>query len=266
MRKFFGGIVVSLFAAGAFGAEFSNLELTQVAHFDIGTPQEGVSTRGATGIYSNVANFSGNAFANGGAALQGANTITRLVSDDLGLINAATVTEVTQVTFAVANLNATATNCRARIRFWFDNAGTPGAYLTDADNAGASIGFSFNPFNFAPGVTLLTGNLTGAGWSLAPGTIHAGLTFDNNNGTSGATAATLNNMGVGLFDPPTEGTSSDNIFQTTAAGSFFPTANPAGSLVNFGGAPVASVGWELVPEPTSLALLAVGALAFIRRR
>jgi len=271
MRRLLVGIVASLFATSAFGAEFFGLELTQVAHIPLdqmGTPQQLGGTRGTTGIYSNVATFLGNGFANGGSALQGTNTITRLVADDLGLINASAITEVNQVTFAVANFNATNTNCRARIRFWQNGAGVPGTYLTDADNALASIGFSFNPFSFAPGVTLLTGNLTGAGWSLAAGpqTIWAGLTFDNNNGTSGATAATLDNMGVGLFDPPTEGTSTDNIFQTTAAGSFFPTSSPAGALLNFAGNPIANVGWELVPEPSSIALLALGALAVIRRR
>jgi len=267
MRKLLVGMVASLFATSAFGAEFFGLELTQVAHVPFGEAQTLGGTRGTTGIYSNVANFLGSGFANGGSALQAGNTITRLVADDLGLINSAAVTEVNQITFAVANFNATATNCRARIRFWQNGAGVPGAYLTDSDSA-TSIGFSFNPFNFAPGVTLLTGNLTGAGWSLAagPSTIWAGLTFDNNTGTSGATAATLDNMGVGLFDPPTEGTSADNLFETTAAGSFFPTPNPAGSLFNFGGAPIANAGWELVPEPSSLALLALGALALARRR
>jgi hypothetical protein len=261
-------MVASLFATSAFGVEFFGLELTQVAHVPFGEAQTIPGTRGTTGIYSNVANFLGSGFANGGSANQAGNTITRLVADDLGLINNAVVTEVNQITFAVANFNATNTNCRARIRFWQNGAGVPGTYLTDADNGAASIGFSFNPFNFAPGVTLLTGNLTGAGWTLAagPSTMWAGLTFDNNTGTSGATAAQLDNMGVGLFDPPTEGTSSDNLFQTTAAGSFFPTSNPAGSLLNFGGNPIANAGWELVPEPSSLALLALGALAVLRRR
>jgi hypothetical protein len=271
MRRLLGGIVASLFAASAFGAEFFGLELTQVAHIPLeqmGQPQTMGGTRGVTGIYSNTTTFLGQAFANGGSQNQSGNTITRLVADDLNLINASAVTEVNQITFAVANLNATNTNCRARIRFWQNGAGVPGAYLTDADNAAASIGFSFNPFSFAPGVTLLTGNLTGAGWSLAAGpqTIWAGLTFDNNTGQSGATAAQLDNMGVGLFDPPTEGSSTDNLFQTTAAGSFFPTPNPAGALVNFAGNPLANAGWELVPEPSSLALLALGALAVIRRR
>ena len=265
MRKFVGGIVASLFAASAFGAEYFNLDVTQAAHFELGTPAQNAGTRGVTGIYSNTTNFLGSAFANGGATLQGTNTITRMVTDDLGLINSSNA-EITQVTFAVANLNTASVSCRPRIRFWFDNAGVPGAYLTDADNGASSIGFTFNPITLAPGVTLLTGNVSTSAWTLAPGTIHAGITYDNNNGGTGATAAQLDNMGVGLFDPPTEGTSTDNIFQTTAAGSFFGTANPAGAQVNFAGNPVANVGWEFVPEPSSLALLAVGALAFARRR
>ena len=218
------------------------------------------------GIYDNTTTFLGQAFANGGTAIDtGSNLITRLVADDLGTVHASNAL-VTQFTFAVANLNAAPVSARARVRFWTDSAGSPGAYY-NAPAGGTltgPIGFSFNPFSFAPGVTLLTGTVSS--FALTPGTLWAGLTFDNNNGGTGATVAQMDNLGVGLFDPPVEGTSADTIFQTTSHGSFFTTNNPAGSHVNFGGNPIANVGWQIIPEPTSLALLGLGALLIGRRR
>jgi hypothetical protein len=265
MRRLLFGMVASLFAASAFGAEFFNIEPIEVNHFELGTPVTSPGTR-VGGIYDNTANFLGQAFANGGSGIDsGSNVITRLVADDLGTIHASNAL-VTQFTFAVANLNATPVSARARVRFWTDTAGAPGAYY-NAPAGGAisgAIGFSFNPFTFAPGVTLLTGTVSS--FVLTPGILWAGLTFDNNNGGTGATAAQMDNLGSGLFDPPVEGTSNDGMFRTNTFGSFFTTNNPAGAAVNFGGNPVANVGWQIIPEPTSLALLALGALAMVRRR
>ena len=85
----------------------------------------------------------------------------------------------------------------------------------------------------------------GANLMKMPGaTFWAGITFDNFNGTTGAAAADLNNLGQGLFDAPTVGSSQDTYFHTTAAGSFFNIANPAGAQANFSGTPVANMGWE----------------------
>jgi hypothetical protein len=92
------------------------------------------------------------------------------------------------------------------------------------------------------------------------GTFWAGVTFDGNNGTTGATLANLNNLGPGIFDPPTLGSSQDQFFATNSAGSFLAN-NPAGSFFNFGGSPVANFGWAFsgtppaapgAPEPPSL--------------
>ena len=50
--------------------------------------------------------------------------------------------------------------------------------------------------------------------------IWAGIAFDNNGGATGATAAQLDNLAQGIFSPPDLGTSADQYFVTTAAGSF----------------------------------------------
>ena len=60
----------------------------------------------------------------------------------------------------------------------------------------------------------------------------AGITYDNNVGATGATLADMDAMGTGLAQPSI-GTSTDTMFQTTAPGSFFNTANPAGAQFQF---------------------------------
>jgi hypothetical protein len=70
------------------------------------------------------------------------------------------------------------------------------------------------------------------------------------------------------------GSSQDRFFQTTAAGSFFPTNNPAGTALSLGNdpsdpfsPPPANFGWEIVvPSPAGLAVLGMGGLMAARRR
>jgi hypothetical protein len=98
--------------------------------------------------------------------------------------------------------------------------------------------------------------------------------FDDVNGTTGATLAQLNNLGQGVFNPPTVGISDDVFFRSTAAG--VPGDFPGGNQQNFGGPPnpVANLGWQIqvaaVPEPGTLVLLfgptAIGVFAYLRRR
>ena len=75
--------------------------------------------------------------------------------------------------------------------------------------------------------------------------IWAGIAFDNNSGTTGATAAQLDNLALGIFSPAVVGTSTDQYFVTTNAGSFA-SDNPVGTLTNFGGPPPADFGWEIL--------------------
>jgi hypothetical protein len=190
--------------------------------------------------YSNVTTFSGQGYAGGGATLTSGNTITRLIADDVTLVGTPPF-GVATFSFNIANLNTVAVSARPRIRFYLaDGAGgAPGTYIT---------GFSFNATSFTAGsVNTLSANVTP--FNVTSNTFWAGITFDNNTGASGATAAQLDNLGMGIFNPIDVGTSTDAIFQTTAAGSFLANA-PAGATTNFGGSPVANLGWEFITTAT----------------
>jgi hypothetical protein len=66
-----------------------------------------------------------------------------------------------------------------------------------------------------------------------------------------------------IYDPPTIGSSADYFYADDS------TATPPGTHNGwywFGGVIPANFFWQVVPEPTSLSLLALGALALIRRR
>ncbi len=201
-------------------------------------------------VYSNVTNFTGSAFSNGGAA----GGITRLVMDNLTFTTYPGVGNVTTLRFAVSNLNATPQSVRARVRFWNADGPSLGAGLGNGPGTyyspgGAPIGYSFAAFTFQPGVVVLTGTLSAPGFPIPAGattTLWAGITFDNVGTTTGATNAELNNFGTGLFSPVDLGSSTDVMFQTTAAGSFFAPSNPVGAGINFAGTPVANNGWEFV--------------------
>src|SRR5262249_15967293 len=143
---------------------------------------------------------------------------------------------VTQITWSVVNGNSVAVSARPRLRFYQDNAGAPGTLIN---------GFSFNPISFAPGANFFFFNPTAGQVPIPPNRIiWAGETFDDNTGTTGATAAQLDMLGQSEFNPPTTGTSNDVIFQTTAAGSFL-ASNPAGATTNFGGTPPANLLWQM---------------------
>lgn len=222
----------------------------------------GLGASDVADVYSNKTNFVGQAFSNGGTANQAGNLITRLVADNL----VATQGNVTidAFTFSVANLNTVAVSARPRVRFYADNAGTPGTYLT---------GFSFNAISFTAGSVGLFNFASPAMFTTAAdGKFWAAITFDNNTGATGATQAQMDLLGQGIFNPPTVGSSADSFWLTTAAGSFLAN-NPAGASTFFNGNPVANFGWSFtsnnaVPEPASMIAIGLGiaGLAAKRRR
>jgi hypothetical protein len=254
------GLIVALAAgtasASIVGGDTFAGDLHLLRSYTIGQP-EGSHTRAYPGAaYSNVDNFSGASFVAGGAANQAGNTITRLAADDITPAAGFSGSNISRITFSVANLNSANVSARARVRFYNGDGtgGAPGTVLA---------GFSFNPISFAPGVSLFFFN-PGAAFNIPSGTFWAGMTFDDNTGATGATAAQLNNLGQGVFNPPVIGSSADQIFVTTGAGSFL-AANPAGATQTIPGS-VANLGWEFVPAPGTLALLGLGGLMAARRR
>jgi len=201
-------------------------------------------------FYSNITNFTGS-LVNGGAAAdpgQAGNTITRLLADDLMLMNVIGMPpyNVTQYRFAVANVGAANVPVgRFRTRFWLTDGanGGPGTLITLISLSPVAPATSFS---VAPGITIFeTADLTPSGlnFSVTSRNIWAGIAFDNNGGGSGATAAQLNNMGMAVADPVDRGTSADLSFLTTTNGAFG-ASNPPGTISDTPGIPD-RLGWEL---------------------
>jgi hypothetical protein len=216
-------------------------------------------------LYSNITTFTGFGVTNGGAANVAGDNITTMLADDITPGPGLGGGTVDDVVFSVLNFNAAPVSARPRVRFYAaDGAGGgPGTLLA---------GFTFNPITFAAltGALYEFNNGGAALFSIPNGTFWAGIVFDDNNGTTGATLAQLNNLGVLTFNPPTVGSSQDVFFATNAAGSFLGN-NPAGGFFNFGGTPVANFGWQFsgtpgttaVPEPSPLLLGATAGLLLL---
>ena len=229
-----------LVASIANATEYPSGDLTFEENVPLGK-QTRLTTFLDTVEYSNVSFFLGQGYIQGGSALQGSNTITQLLMDDITPLGASPGEDVTQLKFSIANFNATPVTVRPRIRFWFDDTGLPGLYY---NLPGGPVGFSFNPITINVGVTILTATIAPDLFAMPSGRFWAGVTFDDNNGTTGITQAQLDQLGQGFFDPPLVGSSEDLLFETSAAGSFFGVDNPPGAPFNFGGNPIANVAWE----------------------
>lgn len=265
MRNF---VFVSVFVFGVLGVasaqEFGGINAELVATTSLASKKfDDMGNHAQIGvpIYNNIPPTFAGVATSGGSVNQSGNTITKLLADDIVPVGAGGIVEFW---FTVGNLNSVAVSARPRIRFYADNAGTPGA---------AIAGFSFSPISFAAnsGNVYFTSiaNVFGAPLFTTTGPIWAGITFDNNTGGTGATAAQLDNLGQLVMNPPTLGSSADKLFLTTAAGSNL-VNNPAGTVQNspFGGNPRGNLGWKfnVVPEPGTMLALAAGLGALFARR
>ncbi len=207
----------------------------------------------------------GNFVLQGPSANVAGNGITRLLAADLTINTGGLPTVINQLSFSVYNNNASAVSVRGRLRFWLPDGtpvGTPDPPGTYYNDGSANVGYTFTANSVAPGTNIATLNL-GSGTFLWPasGTLWAGIVWDNNNGTTGATLAELNNFGQATFQGLACGASSGDGFITSTAGSFFPTANPTGSRFPLPLPPLRGsssvLGWSVVPEPASLVLILV---------
>ncbi len=220
---------------------------------------------GTITAYSNISTFSGFALSNGSATSQSGNTITALIADDITPVSGLGGLGVVEFTFSVVNLNAVAVTARPGVRFYqSDGAGGGPGTLIRALTLG-NVSFA----RATPVTVTATASPDTPLFTLPGGTFWAGLVFDDADGTTGATAAQLSSLGQGIYSPPTVGSSLDRIFRTSSAGSF-DSSNPTGSLLTFGGAPVANFGWQFkvfqadptaAPEPSTLASVAIAGLA-----
>ena len=207
--------------------------------------------------YNNTNTFSGSSVINSGTALIGGTEVTRMVADDITFAPGSTGMSINDLTFSAVNDGSSATAARVRIGLWADDGagGGPGTYLLSSAIPVTLAGDSLSL------ISLLALDVPVP----ADGKLWAGEWFDNYGTRS--TSTELDALGVGLFDPPTVGSSIDEIFATGGPG-FVDGNNPAGSLVSFGGSPVANLGFTFnaVPEPGSIALGALGGLALLQAR
>jgi hypothetical protein len=192
-------------------------------------------------VYATTTNtFSGQAFAPAGQANTPA--ITRLMADDLALAGTPPFS-IGRFDFSMCNLNAVAVSARPRVRFYLNNAGTPGNLIT---------GFTFNPIT-VPALSCNTFFANVTPFNVTSNNMWAGMLFDN-GGASTATAAQVDGFAMGIYPTPDIGTSADLFYRTTSAppaGGSFLVNNPGpGALTNFSGSPVANFGWDFRASAT----------------
>ena len=209
-------------------------------------------------VYSNETNFTGYSFSNGGATTAKKNTY--LIADDINTLAGSGGQSVVSLDFSLANTSTVAISVSPTLDFYAANGtgGNPGTLLASDPLSSISVPSGVGLYTYAPGGTIFTLPTSGSFW--------AGITFTS----ATATAAQLNKIGQGIFNPPVVGTSQDLLFESTATGTFG-ASNPAGAQYAspFGGAPVANFGWQFLvntpaisaaPEPSAWAGLAFTAL------
>ncbi|MBS1720597.1 MAG: PEP-CTERM sorting domain-containing protein [Armatimonadetes bacterium] len=198
--------------------------------------------------------------------------IGQMTADDITPISGFGGAIMSEWQFTMLNtdtVNAVSVRPRVRIYDSTGAGGGPGTVL-------AAV--SFNPISIAANsYSIVTGNMTPNNIALPSGTFWFGIVYDSvgsgGAGNTGATAAQVAGMGQVVFNGgPTIGSSANQIFTTTAAGSAtvsFASNSPAGTIGGFvGGSPVANMGIKItvVPEPATMTALALGGLALLRRK
>ncbi len=221
-------------------------------------------------VYDNLnpANSSGFSLNNGDTMPFGSGLSTVLIAEDITPAIGSDGQSVISIVYTITNSNTVPVSVRPLLRVFADNgSNAPGALLIAPSLGPVSLdAISLNTFTFAPGGSIFTIPAGGKFW--------AGLAFDDANGTTGVTAAQLDQIGQGMYNPPTPGTSVDGFFFSSGVDDISAN-NPAGSFAfsPFGGNPVANLGWQFttapIPEPgstTLCVLTASGGFAVRHRR
>lgn len=162
--------------------------------------------------------------------------ITKLAMDDINIPLWCAAQPA--IAFEFAYTNGSAVDCSTRPRFRFWNQDGTGVGPTGVPNPGTYIasgaGYSFNPIMVTAGaLAFYYTNLAVPAqlWDPVSGKVWMGQTFDNSTAT--ATDADLNLQGINRgFNASISG-STNTVFLTTLAGSFFGAANPAGAQEQF---------------------------------
>ena len=172
-----------------------------------------------TAVYSNSTTFTGYILFNGGQV----SGITRLVADNLALIGTPPH-NIGFIYYIICNGNPGPVSARPKVRYYLDNSGAPGTFITGFNFPAANVpNASCQPFTARLPLSSQFTITSNAMW--------AAMTFDNVGGT--ATAEQMNSIAMAFFNPPEAGTSNNNFYLSTGTPGEFTGNNPAGSLQNF---------------------------------
>jgi hypothetical protein len=212
-------------------------------------------------VYNNTSTPTGG-YDGSSAAYTGTGTYTDLVADDITVAAGLGGQTVNAFAFSIVNFGSAAVTVSPTISFYANSttATAPGTILA---------AYNFNPITQGAGsYTVYTASVAGAFVIPTSGSFWAAESFTSTT----ATTTQMASVGQYLFNPPTVGSSNDYFFQSTAA-SQGTASNPAGSLLYFGGSPVANFGWSFTatPEPSQyaafgLGILGIGMMALKARR
>ncbi len=179
-----------------------------------------------TTLYDNTATFSGAGYAGGGATTIGNSISTTMVADDITAGAGLGGRSVDQFSFSVGNFNSTAVTASATVYFY-------NADPTTASPSTLITSLTFTPITFTAGVVqVFTYSSPTSLFTMPTGLFWAGISFSNLGGTTSATAAQLNNLGQGLYDPPSVGSSQDAFFQANSATTIGRRTRPAASTTS----------------------------------
>jgi hypothetical protein len=211
----------------------------------------GINPQASTIVYDNLATFSGYGYAPGGAATTSLGTTTNMVASEITTAPGTGGSQITGLEFTTANFNTASVSAMVVLSF-YDTTGTgggPGNLIGGLEFSALTLAAGeVQAFTYSPGSTIFNVPTSGS--------FYVGEQFVASGTT---TTAQLNNLGLGIFNPPDVGSSPGSFFLGSSAAA--PATNPSGTLgYTFGSTgPVANFGFQFsgitpsaVPEPSSI--------------